>query len=344
MDLVKKIRITRIIEETLMAKTFVLEALEGWKPVYKPGQFLTLVFNTPFGEKRRSYSISSAPGEPLAITVKRVPNGEFSRQLNDKYRVGDILLTTGISGLYTLPGEEQNIEQYFFLAAGSGITPCITLIKTLLHKTGKKVCLIYSNRSEDDTIFYQEILRLQKDFSTRFYCKFIFSNSPNVLQKRLSSFVLEDILNEHLQVPPAQALFYLCGPYEYMQAVTITLLINKIPASNIKTESFDTTPRSIHPVPPDINAHKVTIHISGKVHEVTVQYPHSIVQAAKAHDIVLPYSCEAGRCGSCIASCTKGQTWMAYNEVLTDAEVARGRVLTCQAYPINGNAEIVYGD
>lgn len=342
--LIKKVRVTQVIEETPDSRTFVLEGLEGWNPVYAPGQFLTLVFNTPFGEKRRSYSISSTPAvhEPFGITVKRVTNGEFSRQLVDKTREGDTWSTSGISGFFQLPVSMEKTEQFFFLAAGSGITPCFSLIKTLLHTTGKKVILIYSNRSQADTIFYRQLKQLQEQFPNRFTCHFLFSNHTNVLQARLSNWLLTQLMESYLEVPPVEALFYLCGPFSYMQAVTITLLVNGVPAENIKKENFDTSPRKVHPVPPDINPHQVTVHFHQQQYTLHVQYPHTILQVAKSQGIQLPYSCEAGRCGSCIATCTSGKTWMAYNEVLTDAEINQGRVLVCQAYPIDGDATISF--
>jgi ring-1,2-phenylacetyl-CoA epoxidase subunit PaaE len=96
------------------------------------------------------------------------------------------------------------------------------------------------------------------------------------------------------------------------------------------------------PRPPDVNEHRVTIHIDNHVYFVNVQYPQTILKAAKAKHIILPYSCEAGRCSSCAATCTSGKIWMAYNEVLTDDEVAKGRVLVCQAFPVGGDVEIVF--
>src|SRR5262245_6570139 len=131
------VRITRIITETSDSKTFVLQPLNGWQPVYQPGQFLTLVFYTRNGEKRRSYSISSTPvlKEELSITVKKVDNGEFSRLLVYHAKEGDVLYTSGISGFFQLPNSHGSVEQYVFLAAGSGITPCLPLIKTILFTT-----------------------------------------------------------------------------------------------------------------------------------------------------------------------------------------------------------------
>jgi len=139
----------------------------------------------------------------------------------------------------------------------------------------------------------------------------------------------------------AKTLFYVCGPFEYMQTVEITLRI-QVPKENIRKENFSTFPRLILPEPPDKAVHQVTIHIQGRTYAFPVQYPKSILKTAREHNIELPYSCEAGRCSSCVATCTKGKIWMAYNEVLVDKEVAKGRVLVCQGFPIEGDAEIIY--
>src|SRR5436190_13540416 len=141
-------KISHIIPETKDAKTFVLQPTDNTIPHYKAGQFVTLVFNTKFGEKRRSYSISSSPelNESLSITVKKVENGEFSRFLIGHKKEGDILNSSGISGFFHLPDNIDNTDQFFFLAAGSGITPCYSIIKTLLTTTTKNVVLFYINR------------------------------------------------------------------------------------------------------------------------------------------------------------------------------------------------------
>src|SRR5688572_7144905 len=126
-SLLKKVRVSHVQNASPDAVTLTLEPV-GWEPSYKAGQFLTLVFDTPHGEKRRSYSISSNRGEPLQITVKKIDNGEFSRPLNYKSTAGDLLFTTGIAGTFVLP-EDPHHHDYLFVAAGSGITPCFPMIR-----------------------------------------------------------------------------------------------------------------------------------------------------------------------------------------------------------------------
>ena len=336
-------KISHIIPETKDAKTFVLQPTDNTTPHYKAGQFVTLVFNTKFGEKRRSYSISSSPdlNESLSITVKKVENGEFSRYLIGHKKEGDILNSSGISGFFHLPDNIDNTDQFFFLAAGSGITPCYSIIKTLLTATTKNVVLIYSNRQQSDTIFYKQLQLLQQQYPRQFQICFLFSIHNDVYRSRLSNWLLQHLLKTYLLTEKARALFYLCGPFDYMQMVNITLLIEGIPSSNIRKENFNALPRKEQPAPPDKDAHVVTIHFENKSYQILVQYPDTILSAAKKMRIAIPYSCEAGRCGSCAATCIKGKIWMAYNEVLMDEEIVKGRILCCQAYPVDGEAEII---
>ncbi|MDB5273790.1 MAG: flavodoxin reductase (ferredoxin-NADPH reductase) family 1 [Chitinophagaceae bacterium] len=341
---IKKLKIIAVRKETSNAVTFVLEPLDNWQPEYQPGQFLTLVFQTPYGEKRRSYSISSSPAlnEQLSITIKKVDNGEFSRLLVYQTHEGDILYTSGISGFFQLPPIPHDIRQFFFIAAGSGITPCYSLIKTILASGTDQVTLIYSNKSEEDTIFLHDLTELEKAYPDRFAIRFLYSNRFSVYHSRLSKWLLLQLLQEHLRVSKEQAFFYLCGPFDYMQTIRITLLGESIPSAHIIKEDFSSLPRLVTRRPPDTDAHWVTIRIQGQAHQLQVQYPQSILAAAKSQHITLPYSCEAGRCGSCAATCTSGNVWMAYNEVLTDKEVSKGRVLVCQGFPVGGNAEVSF--
>ncbi|MEO7263585.1 MAG: iron-sulfur cluster-binding domain-containing protein [Ferruginibacter sp.] len=341
-NIIKRLRIKNIIYETHDARTFVLEPLDGWHPAYQAGQFVTIVFNTKHGEKRRSYSISSSPllNEPLSITIKKIDNGEFSRLLIYKSEVGDILLCSGISGFFLLPGNINSLQQYFFLAAGSGITPCFGMIKTVLAKAESNVVLIYSNRTEADTIFYSKLIEMQELFPERFIIHFLFSNLNDVYRSRLGNWLLKQLLDKYLE-DSIQAKFYVCGPFDYMHMVSLGLA-GLVPEENIHKENFSNLPRLFIPRPPDTHEHSVTIRINQQEYNIAVQYPMTILAAAKAKNIQLPYSCEAGRCGSCAATCSKGKVWMAYNEVLTDDEVEAGRALICQSYPVGGDAVIEF--
>jgi ring-1,2-phenylacetyl-CoA epoxidase subunit PaaE len=337
--LYKPVIIEQIQQEIEGFKTFTFK--EGHGINYKAGQYLTFVQKAAHEEIRRSYSIVSSPGlnEPLTIGVKRIENGIFSRELIDHVKPGDELLTTGAGGLFTLPGDTSNIRQIFFLAAGSGITPIFSLLKTVLHfHQHIHAVLIYSNPSPHKTIFYSQLNELRKNFGERFHLQFLFSNTANLLLARLNRELLAQLTKTHSVCSFDQILFYICGPEAYMRMCTYTLQEERVPKENIRKETFIVQGR--HPVkmdPPDKETHLVTIQYGNENFEVNVHYPDSILQAAQKQNIILPYSCEVGRCGNCTAQCIDGKVWLSYNEVLTEKDLQNGLTLTCVGHPVEGN-------
>jgi ferredoxin-NADP reductase len=341
-----KLRIIQIIQETVDTKSFVFEIVDENKLSCKAGQFLTFIFYHYNGEEvRRSYSISSSPElkEALTITVKRIPNGEFSRWFFDKAKVGNILTTTGASGFFTLPEPVEKFRQYVFIAAGSGIAPVYSLIKKLLNQYSSiHVILIYSNTSPDTTIFYVALKALQIEFYERLQIEFLFSKSGDLWRARLSFSLLEMLIKEYVSDPLNKTIFYLCGPHDYMQKAIIELKREGVLTENIRKESFLTTKPVLRNRPPDLKSHQVTLRRNDLQYQFNVQYPVSILQQAKMEGIQLPYSCEAGRCGSCAITCRSGKVWMQYNEVLLDEDIKKGRVLTCTGFPIDGDVVLDY--
>lgn len=343
MSIFKKIKIVQIIPETKDAKTFVLEAKE---PIpYQAGQFLSFVFQKPGGEERRSYSLSSSPdlGEPLAITVKRMANGEYSRKLIDKAREGDEFITIGASGFFTLPEKREHIKQVFLLAAGSGITPIFSLLKSMLHTCPQwQVVLLYSNRTEREIIFRRELDQLRREYPDRFKLEYLLSASLNLARARMSKWLLSILMEEYRMTSWQDTLFYLCGPFDYMRMATIQLLNEGVPPGNIHKENFYIFKPEIKSRPPDEDSHSAEIFFNGHTYHVQTQYPETILSAAKKQGISLPYSCEAGKCGTCAALCLEGRVWMSYNEVLMDNELDKGMVLTCVGYPVGGDVKLQF--
>jgi len=337
----KQVKVTGIIDETADCKTFVLEPV-NWQPHYEAGQFLTFIFTHHGKEERRSYSISSSPllEEPLQVTIKRIANGQYSRWFFTQVRVGSLLTVAGPGGLFRLPSTYDTIDHLFFLAAGSGITPIYSLIKTVLYTTALPVTLVYSNSRERDIIFHQSLLHLSKLFPERLTIRFLFSDHYDIYHSRLSKTLLNHLLQWY-KIPLGKTFFYTCGPENYMLMASITLITAGVARDRIRKENFDSRPHVVVNTPPDTNDHTVTIILKDAEHRCTVHYPDTILAAAKKQGISLPYSCETGRCGSCAALCTAGKVWLAYNEVLLEKEITRGMILTCQGHPVGGDATIV---
>jgi len=337
--LYKPVIIEKIHEETKGFKTFTFK--EGHGIEYRAGQYITFVQKNIQEEIRRSYSIVSSPllKEPLTIGVKRIENGVFSRELIDHAKIGDEFVTTGAGGFFTLPDDTSHICQIFFLAAGSGITPVYSLLKTVLHfHPHIHVVLIYSNPSPQKTVFFSQLNELRQSFAERFNLQFLFSNSMDLLIARLNRELLVELTRTHSVCRFDQTLFYLCGPEAYMRMCTYTLQEENVPKENIRKENFVIHSKQLPKNdPPDKEDHVVTIEYGNEHYQLKVQYPNSILQAAKKQNISLPYSCETGRCGNCAAKCIEGKVWLSYNEVLTKTDLQNGLTLTCVGHPVGGD-------
>jgi ferredoxin-NADP reductase len=336
------VKIARVIRETFDTSSFVLEPVDHSFHATS-GQFITFVLRSHTGrEIRRSYSLSSSPelGEPMTVTIRRIPNGEISRYFLDRVKEGDVFNTVGASGLFTLPDNIRAYKNVLFFAAGSGITPVYSLLKTVLHlHAGVHAILIYSSRNTADTIFYEQLRELQKKFPERLEVHLLFSVSADLTRSRLTPALLENFL--YSGVPHFRdALHYVCGPTDYMRMVQYTLSSLGVAAAQIKREIFFIQRPTAIAIPPDTEEHTVHIVAGTQTHSVLVKYPVTILQAAKSGNIPLSYSCENGQCGTCVAECLQGEVWMSRNEILLPGEVAKGRVLTCTAYPVNGDVTI----
>jgi len=331
-----------IREEVPDFKIFTFEKLPHI--AYKAGQYLTFVHSGKDQEIRRSYSITSSPGinSVISIGVKRIPNGFFSRLLVDHAEVGDELVTIGAGGLFVLPVDMEKYRELFFFAAGSGITPIYSIIQSALHHhPWLKIVLIYSSPGPSVTIFHDELHLLQKQYRDQFSIEWLFSNSPNLSGARLYRDSLIQLVKSYSIFTFAEALFFICGPISYMRMCTFVLQEIEVPSVNIKRENFlIAQPRPVNLLPPDHNSHFASITFGGNQYRVLVDYPDSILGAARKQGIVLPFSCETGRCASCLARCTKGTVWLSHNEVLTESELSKGFTLTCVGHPLGGDVDL----
>jgi len=343
-----KLRIDKIINQPGDNITLQLKPVDVDYPKYLAGQFISLVFEGKHKEIRRSYSFNSSPDvdEPLSITVKRVENGEISRLLHHKTAEGDVLLAQEPQGLFSYLPNEHLERDVFLFAAGVGITPLISIIKTALVRENKsKITLVYSNRSLEDTLFYKELNEWQSKYPERLKIVFVFSNSKNLMTARLNKFYIEKLLKENLVFDRDNALFYSCGPIIYMDLCRITLLGMGFDIKQIKRETFvlpedevdedDSSEKVV-----DKNTYSVILNFRGETYNLDIPWPKRILDVALEHKIKLPYSCRGGVCSTCVANCTKGKVRMDYNEVLTDDEIERGRVLVCTGHPTENGTTI----
>lgn len=346
-----KLKITAVIKQPGDNVTFNFESLDNDIPKYQAGQFLSLIFH--FGEReiRRSYSLNSSPDidEPLSITVKRIENGEVSRFLHHQTGIGDIIIAQKPQGLFTYHPQDK-YRTVFLFAAGVGITPLFSILKTaLITETKSKIILAYSNKSKEEALFLEELEQWQQKYPDRLYIIWIFSNSKNLMKARLSRFYIEEILQEYLQYNRQDALFYTCGPVFYMDLCRICLLGMGFDAKQIKRETFVLPEDEADDDEPtekvvDTNTYSIELHFNHQIYYLDIPYHKRILDVALENNIRLPYSCRSGMCSTCVANCTQGAVRMDYNEVLTDEDVAQGRVLVCTAHPTMNNTIISYNE
>lgn len=342
-----KFKISEIIKQPNHNISIRFEDLSGTFPSYKAGQFLTLSFVFGDREVRRSYSFSSSPDEDKVyeITIKRVDNGEISRLLHHNIKVGDVIDVLEAQGLFYYEPKKDKKRSLFLFAAGVGITPLFSILKTALsQEINSKVLLIYSNSSKEQTLFYDELLELEKLYPERLKIEFIWSNAKNLLKARLNRDYLIDLVKTNLE-ENYEPLFYTCGPLFYMDLCRFTLLGMGFSDDTIKRETFffpeeedDEDEREEEVV--DTTSYDVKLRMNGVEYALHVPYNKSVLDVGLEHKIPLSYSCKSGMCSTCISQVTEGAVQMSYNEVLTDREVENGRCLICTSHPKINNTVI----
>lgn len=346
----RKLRVIAVQPQPTAVLIIHFETLDGTKLNYFAGQFLTLVFKINGKEQRRSYSFCSSPAvdEPIAIAVKLVENGEISRFIHHQLVAGDILEVAEPNGLFVYEPNISVKRTVFLFGAGVGITPLFAILKSaLLKEQNSKIVLIYSSRAADETLFLNEITQWQLTYPDRLTVINLFSNAKNLMLARLNGFLVKQLVTENLRFDQKDALFYLCGPFDYMDVCRISLLGAGYPAHQIKKETFvmpeddidedDSTVKVV-----DKNTYSIILNFQGKKHHLSVPWPKRILEVALENKINLPYSCSGGVCSTCAATCISGGVKMEYNEVLTDDEIANGRVLVCTGRPTENGTTITW--
>ena len=317
--------------------TFLFSEVSGKKIAYKAGQFITLIFDHHNEEIRRSYSLSSSPDENLlAITVKRIANGEISRFLLTKIKSGDILKAEAPAGKFTL-SESQAEKDIVLFAAGSGITPIFSQLKYALNRPGKsKFTLIYSSRDAVSILFADELNALATDHPGRLNIINLLSSEAN----RLNNIKVEQLVKQTTQSGLLDTEFYLCGPFTYMRMIRLTLLYMGIEPAHIRKENFVLETVSVTDSLINFPPQTIRINFKNESYDLVVGENQSILQAALQNGIQLPYSCRNGICSACTALCKSGGIEMVKNDVLTDLDLSQGWVLTCTGHPVKDDVVI----
>lgn len=313
---------------------------------FTAGQYITVRHAVNGKDIRRAYSLCSAPGEPqMTIGVKKVPGGTFSVYATENLKVGDVLDVMPAEGRFTYESE-GGPRRIVAFAAGSGITPIMSIIRTALESDpGNQAVLVYGNRSMEDTMFYEHLTEMRSKYTGRFSVYFLYSRSQEDegMFGRIDKSIVNLITrNKHRDLDPDR--FFVCGPLPMIEAVRETLSENGVPSDRIYHELF-TEPEGEDTLKDTLEGvTRLEVTLDDQVHTLDMDSKSLVLDAVLNAGIDAPYSCQGGVCSTCIARVTEGSAKMVKNQILTDSELAEGFILTCQAHPTSGHLKIDYDD
>lgn len=354
------LKVSKAVQETPDATTIYFDIPDSLKGdfAFKPGQYLTLKFSINGEDVRRAYSIcTSTDEEQIGVNVKRVKGGLVSNHVNDHVKAGAEVEVMTPDGNFYLQPNEAFARDFYLIAAGSGITPMMSIIKTMLEHEPKSRCyLLYGNRDEDNIIFDDELKTLEKRYAGQLVVRHTLSKpkrekvgglkglfskgkiSWEGWQGRINGEKIDAFLDENPAVSSISH-YCVCGPGGMIDNIIAHIEDKGIDKSFIHTEHFV----SAH----DIEAGEgvtssVKVNYGGQQYAVEVPADKTILEALWAEKIEVPYSCTSGACSTCVAKVTEGETAMDACYALDDTEVKAGYILTCQARCQSEQVEITF--
>ncbi|AYR26239.1 1,2-phenylacetyl-CoA epoxidase subunit PaaE [Herbaspirillum rubrisubalbicans] len=310
---------------------------------YQQGQHLTLRSHLNGEELRRSYSICSARQDrQLRVAIKRVPGGLFSNWANESFVPGQSIEAMPPMGQFNVPLDAANRKHYLAFAAGSGITPMLSIIKTtLLAEPHSQFTLVYANRASSSVIFKEELSDLKDAYLERFNVVYVMSREQQdveLFNGRIDRAKCDAFFASWIKLQDIDTAF-LCGPQEMVQAVADSLQAHGTSKAQIKTELFSAgTSAREHAARPVVGKTEceVTVIVDGYHNVFTMdKEQESVLDAGLKHGIDLRYSCKGGVCATCRCKVVEGKVDMDANYALEDYEIARGFVLSCQSFPVS---------
>ncbi|MCT4663758.1 MAG: ferredoxin--NADP reductase [Flavobacteriales bacterium] len=348
------LRVSNVQKETEEAVVVSFDVPEELYEIfdYKAGQYLTLQFTLNGEEVRRSYSLCSSPAinESLQIGVKRVKNGLVSNHINDHIKSGDTIMVLPPEGRFYAEIKKEQYKTYYLFAAGSGITPILSILKTVLTTEPRSfVHLLFGNRNQESVLFKAEIDHWQEQFPERLIVAHYLSKPKTswfsskkeweYREGRVNEKAITWFVNTY--PPYAQnAEYYICGPGKMIENTQQFLQKIDVPISRIFKESFGGAESKT--VTQIFEKAQLKARLNGE--EIITEIPKetTILRALIQNGNQPPYSCEGGVCSSCICKLTSGAVSMKKNLSLTEEEVAKGYILSCQSLPTTEKVEVVF--
>jgi 3-ketosteroid 9alpha-monooxygenase subunit B len=338
------VRVVGVIEETEDARSILIEPAPDRESqcVYSAGQFITVRVPDRGRGAARCYSLSSSPfvDSTLKFTVKRVDDGHGSNWLCDEVSVGDELEILPPAGIFTVDSLDESVV---LVAGGSGITPILSIAKSILFGGSGDVFVVYSNRNEDSVIFAAELRTLTEKFAERL-------TVVHVLESVQGYLTVEGLST--LITPHVDRSMYVCGPVPLMELARSVFADAGVDHSRVHIERFvSLTSNPFAPAAPnqvgtteDDEAGSVSVLVKIDGAESTVAWPRSkpLLDALLDAGIDAPYSCREGACSACVCALTSGKVDLARNEVLEQEDLDDGYILACQAVAVSDDITIEY--
>lgn len=354
------LKVSRISPQTNDSTHIFFEIPESLRHEFsfKQGQYLNVRFMFDQEDLRRSYSIVNAPSEnsaDLEILVKHLEHGKVSTFMNHELKVGDLVEVSAPAGHFYTNYHPSNEKIYVGLAAGSGISPVISNLKEALYQEPRsKAYLFFSNRSMDQIIFKKEIDELVQRFEGRLQVIYLLSREKHyedeLFEGRISGEKLDLLLERFPEIPVQEATYFICGPFEMIKSISGYLKNDKkVPSlqslyeyyaapdeeGNAEmSDEFKAIPNLESMVTLIIDDDEYSFHLNSK--------KNSILDQALKEKLPVPFACKGGVCCTCKAQVMEGEVFMEKNFALTDDEVARGFVLTCQCHPTTNMVMLNY--
>ncbi len=360
------LRIKNIVNETHDAKTIYFDIPAEFAEIfaYKAGQYLTLRFTINGKEERRAYSLSTSPHQNLwGVSVKQVEKGKVSTHINTQLKVGDVVDVMPPQGYFTLETSPAQRKTYYVLGAGSGITPLMSLMRTVLEDEPTSVVhLLYGNRNEDEIMFRETLAALENKYAGQLTVTHTLSQPKRekagglggffgkgktnwqglvgrVDEKNVEKFLIEKTPRTK------EAAYLICGPGGMNEGLKSFLEKSNVHKDAILVEHFASkSEASSAETETNFDNAEVTVFLKGEEHKVSVKRGTLILDTLIAKKIDAPYSCTSGACSTCVAKLKEGEVKMRACFALDDDEIAKGYVLACQAVPMTAKVVLDFDD
>jgi len=325
------VRVLEVVRETADARSLLLQPLDFEAGDYRPGQFLTIKLP---GGAARCYSLSSSPvrDDDLKVTVKRTRGGYASNWICDNAVTGTEFEVLRPAGTFVPAGLDRDL---LLIAGGSGITPVLSILKTVLYGGTGNIALVYANRDEQSVIFRDELVGLATEFPDRFTVVHWLESVQGLptrggLLGLVASYTARDA--------------FVCGPTALMDLPVETLQAAGFPDERINLERFTSLTGDPFAVFETGTGDRTELEVllDGVTTVVEWSSGATLLEAAIAAGLDVPYSCREGSCGACACLLREGTVSLAHNEVLDDADLADGMVLSCQARPTSPAVQVTF--